>query len=47
MGARDVIVSDARLQIGDATVIILANDQRFIMFLCVIHTIETHRSEII
>ena len=40
MGARDVFVSDARLQVGYHTVI-LANGTRFIMFLYAIHTIET------
>ena len=41
-GARDVFVIDAKLQVGDPTVI-LANGTRFIMFLYAIHTIETHR----
>ena len=41
MGACDVNVRDARLQVGDAPVI-LANGQRFTMFFNVIHTIGTH-----
>ena len=44
MGARELIVSDARLQIGDATVI-LANSQRFTTFdlLCYSHDRKTSR----
>ena len=38
-GAREPILTDARLQIGDST-IILANGQRFTIFLYVIHMSE-------
>ena len=41
-GTRDVFVSNAKLQVGDPTVI-LENGSRCIMFLYAIHTIETHR----